>query len=106
METWPNQSYDSERGLFLLTGMGEGASETQGVSYTLRAVYKRAGEVVSTSEEMSVTTEPKAQVGNAGFEDWYSEMVWEKTPMGGQKIYSFYPYLQDESDNGGVPLML
>lgn len=97
-KTWPNQSYDSERGLFLLTGMGEGASETQGVSYTLRAVYKRAGEVVSTSEEMSVTTEPKAQVGNAGFEDWYSEMVWEKTPMGGQKIYSFYPYLQDESD--------
>lgn len=97
-KTWPNQSYDSERGVFLLTGMGEGASETQGVSYTLRAVYRRAGEVVSTSEEMSVTTEPKAQVGNAGFEDWYSEMVWEKTPMGGKKIYSFYPYLQDESD--------
>ena len=95
---WPNQSYDSETGLFLLTGMGEGASETQGVSYTLRAAYKRAGEVVSTSAEMSVTTEPKAQVGNAGFEDWYSEMVWEKTPMGGKKIYSFYSYLQDESD--------
>ena len=97
-KVWPNQSYDSETGLFLLTGMGEGASETQGVSYTLRAVYKRAGEVVSTSAEMSVTTEPKAQVGNAGFEDWYSEMVWEKTPMGGKKIYSFYPYLQSESD--------
>lgn len=97
-KVWPNQSYDSETGLFLLTGMGEGASETQGVSYTLRAVYKRAGEVVSPSAEMSVTTEPKAQVGNAGFEDWYSEMVWEKTPMGGKKIYSFYPYLQSESD--------
>lgn len=97
-KVWPNQSYDSETGLFLLTGMGEGASETQGVTYTLRAAYKRAGEVVSTSAEMSVTTEPKAQVGNAGFEDWYSEMVWEKTPMGGKQIYSFYPYLRDESD--------
>lgn len=97
-KAWPHQSYDAETGLFLLTGLGEGASETKGVPYTLRAVYKRGREVVSTSEEISVTTEPKAQVGNAGFEDWYSEMVWEKTPMGGKKIYSFYPYLQSESD--------
>ena len=70
---WPNQSYDSETGLFLLTGMGEGASETQGVSYTLRAVYKRAGEASSFSQELSLTTEPKSQVGNAGFEDWHTE---------------------------------
>ena len=97
-EKWPHQSYDAETGLFLLTGLGEGATETEGVPYTLRAVYKRGREVVATSGEMSVTTEPKAQVGNAGFEDWYSEMVWEKTPMGGKKIYSFYPYLQSESD--------
>ena len=97
-EKWPHQSYDAETGLFLLTGLGEGASETEGVPYTLRAVYKRGGEVVATSGEISVTTEPKAQVGNAGFEDWYSEMVWEKTPLGGKKIYSFYPYLQSESD--------
>ena len=97
-KAWPHQSYDAETGLFLLTGLGEGATETEGVPYTLRAVYKRGREVVATSGEISVTTEPKAQVGNAGFEDWYSEMVWEKTPMGGKKIYSFYPYLQSESD--------
>lgn len=97
-KAWAHQSYDSKTGLFLLTGMGGDASETQGESYTLRAAYKRGGAVVSTSGELTVTTEPKAQVGNAGFEEWYSEKVWEKTPMGGQKIYSFYPYSQDESD--------
>lgn len=97
-KVWPNQSYDSNTGLFLLTCMGEGATEVAGVSYTLRAAYKRGGEVVSISNELNITTEVKAQVGNAGFEEWYSEMVWEKTPLGGKKIYSFYPYLQSESD--------
>lgn len=95
---WPNQSYNEETGLFLLTKMGEGATETEGVSYTLRAVYKRGGEIVSISDELNVTTEAKAQVGNAGFEDWYSEMVWEKSTFGGKKIYSFYPYLQGGLD--------
>lgn len=97
-KAWPNQSYNEETGLFLLTKMGEGATETEGVSYTLRAVYKRGGEIVSISDELNVTTEAKAQVGNAGFEDWYSEMVWEKSAFGGKKIYSFYPYLQGELD--------
>lgn len=71
-EKWPHQSYDAETGLFLLTGLGEGASETEGVPYTLRAVYKRGREAVSLSEELSITTEPKAQVGNAGFEEWHT----------------------------------
>ncbi|WP_304246021.1 DUF4493 domain-containing protein [Phocaeicola plebeius] len=71
-KAWPHQSYDAETGLFLLTGLGEGASETEGVPYTLRAVYKRGGEAVSLSEELSITTEPKAQVGNAGFEEWHT----------------------------------
>ena len=71
---WPHQSYDAETGLFLLTGLGEGATETNGVPYTLRAVYKRGREVVSSSQELSITTEPKAQVGNAGFEEWHTEM--------------------------------
>lgn len=102
-KAWPNQSYDSETGLFQLTGMGEGATEVAGVSYTLRAAYKRAGEVVSISGELNVTTEPKAQVGNAGFEDWYSKKVWEKLgPLNGStcntSIYSFYPYNSSESD--------
>lgn len=97
-KAWPHQSYDSEKNEFLLTGMGAEATENSGVSYTLRAVYKRGGEVVSISGELLVTTEAKAQVANAGFESWYSEKVWEKTPMGGQKIYSFYPYSQNESD--------
>lgn len=71
-KAWPHQSYDAETGLFLLTGLGEGASETEGVPYTLRAVYERGGEAVSLSEELSITTEPKAQVGNAGFEEWHT----------------------------------
>lgn len=71
-KAWPHQSYDAETGLFLLTGLGEGASETEGVPYTLRAVYKRGGEATSLSEELSITTEPKAQVGNAGFEEWHT----------------------------------
>ena len=71
-KAWPHQSYDAETGLFLLTGLGEGATETEGVPYTLRAVYKRGGEAVSLSEELSITTEPKAQVGNAGFEEWHT----------------------------------
>lgn len=102
-EIWPHQSYDAETGLFLLTGLGEGASETKGVPYTLRAVYKRGGEAVSLSEELSITTEPKAQVGNAGFEEWSSAKVWEK--LGAMEastcrtsIYSFYPYLSSSSD--------
>lgn len=79
-KAWPHQSYDAETGLFLLTGLGEGATETAGVSYTLRAVYKRGGEVVFNSEGINVTTEPKAQVGNAGFEDWHTEIfVFKKT---------------------------
>lgn len=69
---WPHQSYDAETGLFLLTGLGEGATETEGVPYTLRAVYKRGGEVASFSQELGITTEPKAQVGNAGFEEWHT----------------------------------
>lgn len=69
---WPHRSYDAETGLFLLTGLGEGATETEGVPYTLRAVYKRGGEATSLSEELSITTEPKAQVGNAGFEEWHT----------------------------------
>lgn len=79
-KAWPHQSYDAETGLFLLTGLGEGATETAGVSYILRAVYKRGGEAVSLSEELSITTEPKAQVGNAGFEDWHTEIhVFKKS---------------------------
>lgn len=71
-EKWPHQSYDAETGLFLLTGLGEGATETEGVPYILRAVYKRGGVASSLSEELSITTEPKAQVGNAGFEEWHT----------------------------------
>ena len=102
-KVWPNQSYDSNTGLFLLTGMGEGATENAGVSYTLRAAYKRGGEVVSFSNELNIVTEVKAQVGNSGFEDWYSEKVWEKFGLANAStcrtsIYSFYPYISSEAD--------
>ncbi|MCI6050396.1 DUF4493 domain-containing protein [Phocaeicola plebeius] len=101
-KAWPHQSYDAETGLFLLTGLGEGASETAGVSYILRAVYKRGGEAVSLSEELSITTEPKAQVGNAGFEEWHTEIhVFKKSgvlinPTEEREWY--LPWNTDESD--------
>ena len=97
-KVWPNQSYDSETGLFLLTGMGEGASETQGVSYTLRAVYKRGGVASSLSEELSITTEPKAQVGNAGFEEWHTEIFKYSTWVSGGEREWYLPWNTNESD--------
>lgn len=98
-KVWPNQSYDSETGLFLLTGMGEGASETEGVPYTLRAVYKRGGEAVSLSEELSITTEPKAQVGNAGFEEWHTEIFKYKITLAGTGEREWYlPWNTNEND--------
>lgn len=105
-KVWPNQSYNEETGLFLLTKMGEGATETEGVSYTLRAVYKRGGEIVSISDELNVTTEAKAQVGNAGFEDWSHSTItaygstggWIDIPYPGRKdINVFYPYENKEN---------
>lgn len=98
-KVWPNQSYDSETGLFLLTGMGEGASETQGVSYTLRAAYKRGGVASSLSEELSITTEPKAQVGNAGFEEWHTEIFTYKITWAGTGEREWYlPWNTNEND--------
>lgn len=98
-KAWPHQSYDAETGLFLLTGLGEGASETEGVPYTLRAVYKRGGEATSLSEELSITTEPKAQVGNAGFEEWHSEIFKYTITWGGTGNREWYlPWNDDNPD--------
>ncbi len=97
-EAWPHQSYDAETGLFLLTGLGEGASETAGVPYTLRAVYKRGGEVVFNSEGINVTTEPKAQVGNAGFEDWHTETFNFKAGLITKKREWYLPWNDGEGD--------
>lgn len=98
-KAWPHQSYDAETGLFLLTGLGEGASETEGVPYTLRAVYKRGGEATSSSEELSITTEPKAQVGNAGFEEWHSEIFKYTITWGGTGNREWYlPWNDDNPD--------
>lgn len=91
-KVWPDQSYDSEKGLFLLTGMGEGATDTNGVSYTLRAAYKRGGEVVTYSGELPITTEAKTQIPNSGFDDWYTEK--KKYLLSDWIVY--YPYLQGE----------
>lgn len=92
-KVWPNQSYDSEKGLFLLTGMGEGATDTNGVSYTLRAAYKRGGEVVTYSGELPITTEAKTQIPNSGFDDWYTE---KKSHLLSDYWIVYYPYLQGE----------
>lgn len=98
-KVWPNQSYDSETGLFLLTGLGEGATETEGIPYTLRAVYKRGGEVASFSQELGITTEPKAQVGNAGFEEWHTEIFTYKITWAGTGEREWYlPWNTNEND--------
>lgn len=91
-KAWPNQSYDSEKGLFLLTGMGEGATDTNGVAYTLRAAYKRGGKAVTYSGELPITTEAKTQIPNSGFDDWYTEK--KKYLLSDWIVY--YPYLQGE----------
>lgn len=96
---WPHQSYDAETGLFILTGLGEEATETEGVPYTLRAVYKRGGVASSLSEELSITTEPKAQVGNAGFEEWHTEIFKYKITLAGTGEREWYlPWNTNEND--------
>ena len=92
-KAWPNQSYDNEKGLFLLTGMGESATDTNGVAYTLRAAYKRGGEAVTYSGELPITTEAKTQIPNSGFDDWYTE---KKRYLLSDYWIVYYPYLQGE----------
>ena len=82
-KAWPHQSYDEKTGLFLLTGMGDGATEESGVEYTLRAAYKRNGEPSAYSEDLQILTEAKAQVGNRGFEDLvFSGFIFPKYTLG------------------------
>ena len=97
-KVWPNQSYDSEKGLFLLTGMGEGATDTNGVAYTLRAAYKRSGEVVTYSGELPITTEAKNQIPNSGFDDWYtdSKEQWSVGLFKNIKWFFYYPFQQGD----------
>lgn len=98
---WPNQSYDDKTGLFLLTGMGKGATETKGVSYKLRAAYKRGGELSSYSTELDLTTEKKMQIPNSNFEQWYTDSeeqfswgLFEKI-----KWYYYYPYKKEDTEH-------
>ena len=52
------------------------------------------------TNDFEVTTEVELHIPNSKFEDWYDTMVWEHTIIlsGGEKIYSFYPYTQNETD--------
>lgn len=97
-KAWPNQSYDNEKGLFLLTGMGESATETNGVAYTLRAAYKRGGEAVAYSGELGITTEAKTQIPNSGFDNWYtdSKEQWSAGLFKKIKWFFYYPYQQGD----------
>lgn len=99
-KVWPNQSYDNEKGLFLLTGMGESATETNGVAYTLRAAYKRGGEIVAYSGELAVITEAKAQVGNRGFEEWYSKELYSQSVLWAKNtIYGYYFWSENSDES-------
>lgn len=106
-EEWvdfPNQTYNSETNTFEVTGIGENATAFEGQTYTVRAIYESKGlkDEESVSNEIIITTEPKLQIPNAGFEEWYSEKVWDKQGKWGTicntVVYSFYSYLKNESD--------
>lgn len=96
-KAWPHQSYDEKTGLFLLTGMGDGATEKSGVEYTLRAAYKRNGEPSAYSEDLQILTEAKAQVGNRGFEDWCSEALYSQNILWAKNtIYNYYFWKENQ----------
>lgn len=96
-KAWPHQSYDEKTGLFLLTGMGDGATEESGVEYTLRAAYKRNGEPSAYSEDLQILTEAKTQVGNRGFEDWYSEALYSQNILWAKNtIYNYYFWKENQ----------
>ncbi len=97
-KAWPHQSYDSEKNEFLLTEMG-GELGGAGVSYTIRAAYQRGGEDSSFSNELSFTTEAKAQVGNAGFESWHADNFQFTATLAGKHDREWYlPWNTNESD--------
>lgn len=98
-KAWPHQSYDENTGLFLLTGMGDGATEESGVEYTLRAAYKRNGEPSAYSEDLRILTEAKAQVGNRGFESWHTDNFQFTATLAGKHNREWYlPWNTNESD--------
>lgn len=107
-EDWvdfPNQTYNSETNTFEVTGIGENATAFEGQPYTVRAVYVSKGLIdeESVSNEITIITEPKLQIPNAGFEEWSPKMVWYRRVTdfilrGGLEIYSFYPYMSNEDD--------
>lgn len=49
---------------------------------------------------LDITTEKALQVPNAGFEDWFESWLFKNTIFlsGGEDIYTFYPYAQNEGD--------
>lgn len=64
--------------------------------YDLRVIYNN-----KYTKATTVTTEdPVYYIPNAGFEEYSSEMVWEKTVFlsGGLKVYSFYPYSNESRE--------
>lgn len=63
--------------------------------YDLKVIYND-----KYTKETTVTTEnPVYDIPNAGFEEYYSELVWERDAIyfGGEKIYAFYPFEKTSS---------
>lgn len=103
-EEWvdfPNQTYNSETKTFEVTGIGENATAFQGQTYTVRAIYESKGlkDEESVSDEITIITEPKLQIPNAGFEDWYtkSKKEWSWGLFKNIEYFFYYPY--KEGDN-------
>lgn len=72
-----------------------GGSLLPETAYQFRSIYdNNAAEV---SDNVVVTTEAAAQVPNAGFEEWYSEVVQKAVKV---DIVEWYPNKKSISDNG------
>ena len=67
-----------------------GGSLTPETAYQFRSIYdSNAAEV--NDKVVSVTTEAAAQVGNAGFEEWYSEQVYSEKGLYDYPVDSWWP---------------
>ena len=56
-------------------------------------MYKRQGDIVGASNQLSIETEAELQIPNSDFETWSEKFVWKGTGKPGSiDIYTFYPY--------------
>lgn len=92
--SWITPAQTKEGNVIEITGLPADAEKEN--TYRVKAVL---GDKESANI-LDITTEIAAQVPNAGFEDWSESWLFKNTIFlsGGEDIYTFYPYIQIESD--------